>query len=307
MTDELLRVAAAQVAPVYLNLEASVEKACRTITEAAEQGVRLVVFPESFLSGYPDWTWVVPGAQGALLAELYTRLVDNAVRVGDAATQELCAVAQRNGIHVVMGMHERNAEASDASLYNTLLFIDDHGKILGKRRKLVPTGAERMIHAQGDGSTFDTHRTPFGVLGGLICWETLIPLARQAMYEAGVQILVTPTWDKSPNWLAALRFIAREGGVFVVSCCTALKMSDLPEDAGFQAWYPNEREWINVGNSCVVAPSGEIVAGPLEAAEGLVIADIDLDAILPAKRLFDVAGHYARPDVFDLRLRRPAP
>jgi nitrilase len=304
MAAQTFRVAAAQASPVFLDRSATVEKACGLIAKAAEAGARLVVFPEAFIAGYPDWVWVVPNSRAPMLNELYARLVENAVTIPDDSTRLLCEAARKAGIHVVMGMHERNAEASNASLYNTLLFIDDAGEILGKHRKLMPTGAERLVWAQGDGSTLGSFPTPFGKLGGLVCWENYMPLARQTLYNEGVQILVTPTWDKGDAWIASMQHIAREGGMFVVNCCMALRMADIPDDLEFKSLYPDDREWINVGKSCVINPRGQIIAGPLEAEEGLVIADVDLSEIVTAKRMFDVAGHYARPDVFNFSVRR---
>ena len=305
MAERKFRVAAAQAAPVFLDRSATVEKACRLIEQAANAGARLVVFPEAFIPGYPDWVWVVPNSNAPMLNELYARLVENAVTIPDESTRLLGQAARAAGIHVAIGLHERNAEASNSSLYNTLLFIGDAGEILGKHRKLVPTGAERLVWAQGDGSTLQSLDTVLGRLGGLICWENYMPLARQALWNEGVEILVTPTWDKSDNWIASLKHIAREGGAFVVNCCMSIRMADVPDEYEFKSLYPGEREWINVGRSCVIDPRGEIVAGPLEAEEGLVITEIDLGEIPAAKRLFDAAGHYARADVFDFSVRRP--
>lgn len=299
----LHRIAAAQLAPVYLNKEKTVEKACKAIREAGEQGAELLVFPEAFLSGYPDWVWLVPNSKGAELNPLYVTLVENAVSVPDAATEALCQAARDAGVSVVMGMHERNTETSGTSLFNSLLFIDQKGNIAGKHRKLIPTGGERLVWGQGDGSTFRTYNTPAGKVGGLICWENYMPLARVALYEAGAQILAAPTWDKSPNWLQSMQHNAREGGVFVVSCCMAIRIADIPEEYGFRNLYPEGREWINTGNSCIIDPKGRILAGPLEAEEGLLYADVDLDTITEAKRMFDVVGHYARPDVFQFSVR----
>ncbi|RMF31193.1 MAG: carbon-nitrogen hydrolase family protein [Bacteroidetes bacterium] len=288
-----LRVAAAQLTPSYLDLEGTLEKACAAIAEAAAGGARLVVFPEVFLSGYPDWCWVVPNYRGDVLNPLYQRLLDNAVSVPDGATEQICKAARKHKIHVVMGLHERNSEASGASLFNSLLFIDDRGEILGRHRKLIPTGAERLIWGRGPGGDLKVFRTSVGKVGGLICWENYMPLARQVLYDQGVQILAAPTWDKSDNWLLSMRHIAREGGTFVISCCMALRFEDLPEDAGFREFYPSERVWVNPGNSCIIDPLGRIVAGPLSEAEGLLFADLDMTLIAAAKRLFDVAGHYA--------------
>lgn len=302
--QKTFRVAAAQAAPVFLNRNETVEKACTLIAQAGRDEAKLVVFPEAFISGYPDWVWVVPNSHGAVLNDLYTELVENAISIPDAATQELCKAAKSAKIHVVMGMNERNSEASNASLYNTLLFIDDQGNIMGKHRKLVPTGGERLVWAQGDGSTLHVFDTPFAKLGGLICWENYMPLARYAMYDGGTQILAAPTWDKSENWLMSLRHFAREGGMFVVSCCMAMRMKDVPDRYEFRSTYPEGREWINSGNSCIVNPKGEIIAGPVEKKEEIIYADIDLDLVTASKRMLDVAGHYARPDVFKFDVNR---
>ena len=273
------------------------------IREAAANGARIIVFPEAFIPGYPDWVWLIPNSKGSELNELYVRLVENAVSIPDESTQKLCAAAKKAGISVVIGMHERNTETSSTSIYNSLLFISDKGVIMGKRRKLIPTGGERLIWAQGDGSDFRSYDTAAGKLGGLICWENYMPLARNALYEAGVQILASPTWDKSPGWLQSMQHIAREGGVYVVSTCMAIKMKDLPDEYAFKKLYPEGREWINPGNSCIVNPKGQIIAGPLEAEEGILYAEVALSTIIEAKRMFDVVGHYARPDVFNVSLK----
>src|SRR3990170_1286318 len=212
MTETRLKIAAVQVAPVYLDRDATVEKACELIAEAGRSGAGLVVFPESFIPAYPDWVWAVPGGADAVFNEMYARLLANSVEVPSAATQRLCRAAKAAGAYVVMGMTERNIGASAPSLYNTLLFIDSRGDIMGKHRKLVPTGAERLVWAQGDGSTLHVFDTPFGRLGGLICWENYMPLARYAMYAWGTRIYVAPTWDSSVDgWVPLLQTIAREG------------------------------------------------------------------------------------------------
>ena len=203
---------------------------------------------------------------------------------------------------MVMGMHEKNSESSGTSLYNSLLYIDDTGSNIGKHRKLIPTGGERTIWAQGAGDDLVSYDTSVGKLGGLICWENYMPLARMAMYKNGTQILASPTWDKSPNWLLSMQHIAREGGIFVISTCMALKMDDIPNSYEFKKLYPEGLEWINTGNSCIIGPDGKIIAGPLEAKQDILYADIDLNAIVKAKRMFDVAGHYSRPDVFNFTI-----
>lgn len=296
------KIAAAQLSPIFLNKEQTVEKACRAIHEAGKKGCKVIVFPEAYISGYPDWVWLIPNSKGADLNKLYVTLVDNSISVPDDSTNKLCQAAKKAGVYVVMGMHERNSEKSGTSLFNSILFIDDNGKITGKHRKLIPTGGERLIWAQGDGSSFTSYDTLAGKLAGLICWENYMPLARNAIYETGAQILAAPTWDKSPNWLQSMQHIAREGGLFVVSTCMALQKSDIPNEYEFKNLYPEGREWINPGNSCIIDPKGKIIAGPLEAAEGILYAEIDLDLISEAKRMFDVVGHYSRPDVFNFSI-----
>ena len=299
----IVKVASAQLTPVFLNKEKTVTKACNAILEAGKQGAKLIVFPEAFISGYPDWIWLIPNNKGAELNDLYIKLVENAVSVPDNSTEKLCRAAKTAGVNVVMGVHERNTEKSNSSLYNTLLFINDKGSIIGKHRKLIPTGGERLIWAQGDGSDLKSYDTTVGKLAGLICWENYMPLARNAIFESGAQILASPTWDKSANWLQSMQHIAREGGLFVISTCMVLKMVDIPDKYDFKKLYPEGREWINVGNSCIMAPNGKVLAGPLEAKEGILYADIDLDQIVAAKRMFDVVGHYSRPDVFEFKVK----
>ncbi len=302
--DKMIKVAAAQITPVYLNKQKTVEKACAVIKEAAQNGAKLIVFPEAFIPGYPDWIWLIPNSKSADLNKLYIELVNNAVTIPDKSTDLLCEAAKENKINVVMGMHERNTEASGSSLYNSLLFIDDQGNIIGKHRKLIPTGGERLIWARGDGSTLKTYQTSVGKIGGLICWENLMPLARNALYEKGIQIYAAPTWDKSPGWLISMQHIAREGGVFIISACMAIRKNDIPDQYSFKQLYPADREWINSGNSCIVGPNGKVLAGPLEAKEGILYADINLDDIISAKRMFDVTGHYSRPDVFNFEVNK---
>lgn len=299
-----IKIAAAQLSPVYLNKDKTVQKACDAIAEAGNNSAKLVVFPEVFISGYPDWIWLVPNSKGDVLNELYTKLVGNAVSVPDDSTVKLCKAARSAGINVVIGIHEKNSESSGASLFNSLLFINDKGNIIGKHRKLIPTGGERLIWGQGDGSTLRSYDTSVGKIAGLICWENFMPLARNAIYESGAQILVTPTWDKSSKWLQSMQHVAREGGVFVISACQVLQIKDIPDELEFKSLYPPDKDWINTGNSCIIAPNGEFLAEPLEAEEGILYADIDLQEIIAAKRMFDVVGHYSRPDVFSFSINK---
>jgi nitrilase len=303
-----IKIAAAQLSPVFMDREATVDKACKLIAEAAGKGADLILFPEAYIPTYPDWVWAIPPGQGEMLGKLYAQLLEESVTVPSPTTDRLCAAVQAAGVYVVMGINERNTEASGASLYNTLLYISPEGKIMGKHRKLVPTGPERMVWAPGDGSTLDVYETPLGKVSGLICWENYMPLARYALYAWGVQIYLAPTWDRGEGWLGTLQHIAREGRVLVVGCCMALRKDDIPDHFEFkEAYYAGAGEWINTGDSAIVAPSGAIIAGPLHSEEGILYAEIDLAAeIGSAKWSLDVAGHYGRPDVLQLTVHKAA-
>ena len=300
---EPVKVAAAQLTPVFLSREKTVDKAVKAILKAGNNGAKLIVFPEAFISGYPDWVWSIPAHKTEQLNNLYVRLVENAISIPDDATKKVCKAANTANINVVIGMNETNSETSNASLYNSLLFVNENGKIIGKHRKLMPTNCERMVWSQGNGSTLRSYDTSIGKIGGLICWENFMPLARTVIYKAGTQIYVAPTWDKGSNWLGSMQHIAREGGVFVVSCCMTLHIDDLPKE--LKQIYTEGKQWISTGNSCIINPKGEIISGPLDAKEGILYADIDLREIIAAKRRFDVVGHYARPDVFNFGINTP--
>ncbi len=302
-------IAAVQAAPVFLDREATVEKACALIAEAAKNRARLIVFPEAFVPTYPDWVWALPPGEMALHNELYAELLANSVDVPGEATAKLCAAARKAKAFVVLGINERNMEASGTSLYNTLLYVDSAGEIMGKHRKLVPTNAERLVWAPGDGSTLQAFDTTLGRLGGLICWENYMPLARYAMYAWGTEIYLAPTWDRGQTWTATLQHIAKEGRCYVVGCCIALRKDDIPDRFAFKSrFYANAGEWINVGDSAIVAPGGDFVAGPVRMKEEVLYAEVDPAQLAGSRYVFDVAGHYSRPDVFELTVhQQPRP
>lgn len=301
------KVAVVQATPVFLDCTATIEKACELIACAGQAGARLIVFPEAFIPAYPIWVWTIPAGQMPLLSELYAELLANAVTIPSAATDRLCQAAKRAGAYVVIGMNERNSEASGGSLYNTLLYIDAQGQIMGKHRKLIPTAGERLVWAQGDGSTLQVYDTPFGKLGGLICWENYMPLARYTMYAWGTQIYVAPTWDRGSLWLSTLRHIAKEGGVYVLGCSIVMQKNDIPERFSFkEQFYATEDEWINVGDSAIVHPRGSFLAGPVRYKEEILYAELDPHSAGGPKWMLDVAGHYARPDVFTLTVHTDA-
>ncbi len=298
-------LAAAQIAPEVLDLDASVRKVCSAIQEAAENGASLIVFPEACLPGYPFWVWFVPAGQTRVLRDLYHSLVENSVDLESDAVRRICHAARHANVSVVLGINERNSEASRTTLFNSLLFISSTGRIVGKHRKLVPTVGERMVHGRGDGSSLHAYDfESVGRVAGLICWENYMPLARYTLYADGVQILVAPTWDRGEPWLSTLRHIAKEGRIFVIGCCSAIKRDQMGELATKLSEFLPASDWINPGGSAIVDPDGRYVAEPLLESEGIIYAEVDRSQFTGPRYQLDVAGHYARPDIFELRVNR---
>jgi nitrilase len=302
-----IKLAAIQACPVYLDRAATIDKACRLIAEAGAAGAQLAVFPEAFIPGYPLWVWHIPAGQTHALRELYAELVANAVTVPSDATDTLCAAAKQAGVAVAIGINEVNAEASGTTLYNTLLYIGPTGEILGKHRKVMPTGGERLVWALGDGSDLEVYDLPFGKLGGLLCWENYMPLARYAMSAWGTEIFVAPTWDRGEPWLSTMRHVAKEGRCHVISCCTPMHKRDVPDRLAFKEKFLGAVDgWINPGGSVIVDPDGKIIAGPALEQETILYAELDRARITGPRWQLDIAGHYARPDIFELIVHRKA-
>jgi nitrilase len=300
-------IAAVQASPVFLDRDGTIEKACSLVREAAREGARLAVFPEAFVPGYPLWVWFIPPGHTHPLRELYTVLHANAVTIPSAATDRLCEAARESGVALAIGVNERNTEASDSTLYNTLLYVGPDGSILGKHRKLVPTGGERLVWGRGDGSDLEVYEFPFARVGGLICWENYMPLARHTLSAWGIQIHAAPTWDRGEPWLSTMRHVAKEGRCFVIGCCMPLRKDDIPGKLSFKEKYLGSIEgWINPGDSVIVDPDGKVVAGPAREEETILFAEIRPDQLVGPRWQLDIAGHYGRPDVFELRVHRRA-
>jgi nitrilase len=295
---DTVRVAAVQASPVFLSREATVDKAVGLIEKAAGGGAGLVVFPETFVPTYPDWVWrTKPWDEHA--SALYARLLDEAVEVPSTTTEALGAAAARFGVWLSIGVDELDRRST--TLYNSQLLFDAGGRLVQCHRKLMPTGGERLVWGFGDGSTLGVVETPFGLVGTLACWENYMPLARAALYGAGVDIYLAPTWDNSDVWVASMRHIAKEGRVFVVAVNYCIRGSDVPADVpGRDALYGGDDDWLSRGNTMIVGPDGDVLAGPLEGEEGILYADIDVGRARASRAQFDPVGHYGRADVFRL-------
>ena len=298
------KVAIIQESPVFLNREETINKAMAHIDQAAFAGAELIVFPEAYISAYPAWIWRLrPGGDWSLSEELYSRLLESAVDIDAGDLDPLCEAAKDNAVTIVCDMNEIDGKLSKATLYNTVVIIDDKGSIINRHRKLMPTNPERMIWGFGDGSGLRVVDTPSGRIGALLCWENYMPLSRYALYSQGVEIYIAPTYDSGDGWLGTMQHIAREGRCWVICSGVAFTYSDLPDDFPEKdSLYSTDEEWINPGDSVVVAPGGEVLAGPMRMQKGILYADIDAKQATIAKRDLDVTGHYSRPDIFTLHV-----
>ena len=298
-------VAVIQSPPVLLQRDETLHQMLGSIDAAVGAGATLLVFPEAYLPGYPTWVWrLAPGNDMALVSELHARLRENAVDLDGDDLAPLKDAAARHGVTLVTGLHEIDRRYSGTTLYNSVVVIGPDGRLRNRHRKLMPTNPERMVWGMGDASGLRVVETPAGRIGCLICWESYMPLARYALYAQDLEIFINPTWDSSDAGLASLRHIAREGGCWVIGTATAIQGSDIPASFPERDRLFTPEEWINVGNAVVIAPSGEVVAGPLNREKGILHAEIEIESARRARRSLDVCGHYARPDIFSLSVNR---
>jgi nitrilase len=292
-----VRVAAVQATPVVLDAEASVDKAIRLLGEAADEGATLVVLPECFVSLYPTGTWAAAAATWTPgCDELWERMWTSSVDVRGPLVDRLAAACAARGVHLAIGVNEREDERP-GTLYNSLLVIGPEG-LLHRHRKVMSTMHERVFHGAGAGDDLDVVELPgIGRVGGLLCWENRMPLARWRVYQGGPQIWVAPTADDSDGWIASMRHIGIEAGAYVISAPQLIPASAFPDD--FPLALPEGVDVFGRGGACIVGPTGDLLAGPLYDEEGILVADCDLAAALHAKRYFDVVGHYSRADVLE--------
>jgi nitrilase len=304
MSSSKSTVAVVQAAPVAFDTAATLDKVDAWTAEAAARGAKLVLFPEAFVGGYPRGMGfgATVGNRSAQGRDEYRRYWEAAIDVPGSAVTRLGEIAARNRVYLVIGVIERDG----GTLYCTVLFFAPDGAYMGKHRKLMPTGSERLIWGFGDGSTMPVFDTPLGKMGAVVCWENYMPLMRAAHYAKGVQLYLAPTADGRDTWQATVRHIAIEGRCFVLSCNQFARRSDYPQ--GYESELGEDPLKVaSRGGSCIVSPMGEILAGPDFEGEVVLTAEVDLGDIARGKFDFDVVGHYARPDVFRLVVNdRPA-
>ena len=293
---ERVTVACVQAESVQLDLEATIDKLDGLVAEAAARGAQLAVFPEAFLPTYPSSRWARFLAGGSDAKPVFARLARESVEIPGPAAERLADVARQHEIWLAVGANELER----GTIYNALLLYSPEGRLALHRRKLVPTNHERLVWGQGDGRGLRAIETPLGRVGGLICWENQMPLARFALYESGVEIYLAPTADDSDAWHDSLRHIARESRAFVVSPCVFQRASSYPDDVPIA----DGPELLGRGGSAILAPDGTYLAGPLWDEEGILVAELDPERLYAERQRFDPAGHYHRPDVLSLRVRR---
>lgn len=299
-----VRVAAVQAAPAVLDLPASLDRLTEWTARAAAEGARLVAFGETWLCGYPAWLdmspnaalWADPGAR-----DVFLRLMDNAVEVPGPAADRLAKVARTHGVVLVVGAHER----AGRTLFNSVLTFGPDGTLLNRHRKLIPTYSERLIWGHGDGAGLRAVDTPVGRVGGLVCWEHWMPLARQALHDAGEDIHVALWPGVQDMHQVASRHYAFEGRCFVLAVGSLLRLGDMPRELPVAVKYQGSADkWLVAGGSVIIGPDGKFLAGPCFEEERVLVADLDLTAIRKEAMTLDVSGHYSRPDIFELRVNR---
>jgi nitrilase len=297
----MYNVAVIQAAPVLFNLEASLKKVRQWTEVAAAEGAKLVLFPEAFLSAYPRGLsfGTCIGSRSPQGREDWLLYYQESVKVPGPATETLGEIARQNGVILIIGVTEIGE--SGGTLFCSLLYFSPEGQLLHRHRKIKPTAAERIVWGEGRGDDLQVLNTPVGRIGGLICWENYMPLARMALYEQNIQIYLAPTADQRDTWQSTIQHIACEGRCYVLSANQFVRKDQYPKR--FQAELQSQPEILSRGGSAILSPLGEILAGPLWDQEGMLLATVNLDDITKARMDFDVAGHYQRPDIFHFKMR----
>ena len=295
--NEVVKVACVQAEPVVLDKAATIDKLEGLVAEAAGEGAKLALFPETFIPVYPSSRWVRFLAGGGDGKTTFGRLARESVEVPGPDTERLGAIAREHSIRLAVGVNER----AGGTLYNALLVFGPDGELDIHHRKLMPTNHERLVWGLGDGGGLEAVQTELGRVGGLICWENLMPLARFALYQSGVEIYLAPTAEDEETWHISIRHIARESRSFVLSCCVFQRASSYPDDVQLA----DGDELVGRGGSAILAPDGSYLAGPLWDEEGILYAELDPQQLYEERQRFDAAGHYHRPDVLSLKVSAP--
>jgi nitrilase len=302
------RIAAVQEPPVLWDIAGCLERATEIVARAASDGIEMLVFPEAWFPGYPDFAWSLAAENDAdAINIIYAGLFRNSVDLSRDGLAPLRAAAREHGIVIVAGINERASDQSAGTLYNTAVIIDADGQILNVHRKCMPTNVERTVWGFGDGRGVRVVDTAVGRVGVLLCWENLMPLARAAIYAQNVEIYCAPTADGGDPWLASMQHIARESGAWVIGVGPTIEDSDFPADfPSRDRIAPGSGNWFHNGNGIICTPTGQIAAGPMRRKKGFLTADIDLEEVRIARRVFDAVGHYSRPDIYRLTVDRTA-
>jgi len=295
--NETVKVACVQAEPVVLDKAATIDKLEGLVAEAAGEGAKLALFPETFIPVYPSSRWVRFLAGGGDAKTTFGRLARESVEVPGPDTERLGAIAREHSIRLAVGVNER----AGGTLYNALLVFGPDGSLDIHHRKLMPTNHERLVWGLGDGGGLEAVETEIGRVGGLICWENMMPLARFALYQSGVEIYLAPTAEDEETWQISIQYIARESRSFVLSCCVFQRASSYPDDVELA----DGDELVGRGGSAILAPDGSYLAGPLWDEEGILYADLDPQMLYEERQRFDAAGHYHRPDVLSLKVSAP--
>ena len=293
---EPVTVACAQVEPALFNRDATIDRIAEVAAEAGSKGAQLVLFPEAFIPVYPSNRWVRFLAGGQDSKSAWAKLARSSLEIPSPESDRIGEIAREHGLWLAVGANELDR----GSIYNALLLYGPDGALALHHRKLVPTNHERLVWGQGTGAGLEAVETGLGRVGGLICWENFMPLARFALYESGVEIYLAPTAEDSEQWHDSMKHIARESRAFVLSCCVLQRASSFPEDVKLA----EGDELIGRGGSAILAPDGTYLAGPLWDEEGILYAELDPQRMYEERQRFDPAGHYHRPDVFRLKVRR---
>ena len=300
-----VKVSVVQESPVFFDKQMTIDKISSLVHDLSEEAPQLIVFPESFIPGYPRGFsfGTVVGSRSNSGRELYEKYYENSISVNSKETRQLERIAKYSGAYLVIGVIER--VENTGSLFCSMLYISPTSGLIGVHRKIKPTGQERVIWHEDDGSSLVTFDTPIGKLGGLICWENYMPLARMAMYQKGIEIYIAPKADARESWTSTMRHIALEGRCFVLGCNQYYEKSMYPEE--HQSSSSTEKDVICEGGSIIVNPLGEILSGPLYGRSGVLTAELEMSTIIKSKLDFDVCGHYSRDDIFSLKISNQPP